>query len=58
MRKPSRVAEEPSAGKGPVSDQVVIEADHAALFSASISLNQCASRFQLVLFWPPTSADP
>jgi len=30
---------------------VVIKADHAAFFSASIGPNQCASRFQLALFW-------
>ena len=29
----------------------MITADHAAVFSASISPNQCASRFQLALFW-------
>ena len=29
----------------------MIKADHAAFFNASISPNQCASRFQLALFW-------
>jgi hypothetical protein len=34
---------------------VVIKADHAAFFSASISPNQYASRFQLALFWSTIS---